>query len=40
MLITLLARITLFGVKWSPWVQDDQFVDELVRVHNERKEKS
>ena len=38
MILNLAARITLFIVKWSPWVQDDQFVQELAKVYNEQQE--
>lgn len=37
MIINILARITLFVVKWSPWVKDDVFIKELVKVHNEQQ---
>lgn len=37
-MVNLLARVTLFVIKWSPWVEDDKFIEELVKVYNEQHE--
>lgn len=36
MVMNILARVTLFVIKWSPWVEDDLFLDELVKVKREQ----